>query len=258
MIIDSHLHVFFSKSQPWQPLIEQTLSHMEMAGIDQTCIMPNPQWTGAIFPSQDEMRFQAETLAEISMAYPGRFFPLLFVCPLLPVEFTLGLMKDYIVNGPLMGAKFHVSLYSDHDRYEPIYHFLEEHDTPLLFHAWYKTVDRYAFESSPLQIAEMAKRHPKLRILMAHLTGSKLRGIQDIKKYPNVWLDTSGSQPEEGYLQIALEELGADRVLYGSDYPIRSFATQLGRIESVDMSVDVREKVLYRNAQQFFRKGGSL
>jgi predicted TIM-barrel fold metal-dependent hydrolase len=103
----------------------------------------------------------------------------------------------------------------------------------------------------------MARKHPSLRILMAHLTGAKLRGIQDIKALPNVYLDTSGSQPEDGYLERAIEELGADRVLFGSDYPIRAFSTQLARIDSVSMSQEDREKVLYRNALRFFRKGGA-
>ncbi|MBP1988593.1 amidohydrolase family protein [Paenibacillus eucommiae] len=257
LIIDSHLHVFFSQSQPWRPQVEETLHHMEMAGIKQTCLLPNPQWTGTYFPSKDEMLFQAEALSEITNAFPGRFLPLLFICPLLPYDFTLDLMEQYILKGPLIGAKFHVSLYADDDRYEPIYNYLERHDLPLLFHAWYKTVENYAYESTPSQIAEVARRHPDLRILMAHLTGSKLRGIMDIKKYPNVCIDTSGSQPEEGYLQRALEELGPDRVLYGSDYPIRAFSTQLARIESVDMSEEVREKVLQCNAQRFFHKGAA-
>jgi predicted TIM-barrel fold metal-dependent hydrolase len=255
LIIDSHLHVFFSKKQPWRPLVEETLHHMDLAGINQTCLLPDPQWTGTFYPSKDEMRFQAETISEIVSAFPGRFLPMLFICPLLPHDFTLDLMERYMLNGPLVGAKFHVSLYADDDKYEPIYSFLERHDLPLLFHAWYKTVEHYAYESNPSHIAVAARKHPNLRILMAHLTGSKLRGIMDIKKYPNVSIDTSGSQPEEGYLQRALEELGPDRVLYGSDYPIRAFSTQLARIESVEMRKEAREKVLYGNAQRFFRKG---
>ncbi|MBO9604546.1 MAG: amidohydrolase family protein [Paenibacillaceae bacterium] len=255
MIIDSHLHLFFSAEQAWRPQAEKLLRDMERAGIGQTCLMPNPQFDGCIYPSREALLFQAETLAAAAAAYPGRFLPLLFVCPMQPHAFTLELIERYVTNGPLVGIKFHISLPADDERYEPIYDYLERHDIPLLFHSWYKTTMRATFESSPAQIAAMAARHPKLRVLMAHLTGAKLRGIADIKPYPNVLLDTSGSQPEEGYLQRAIEELGAERVLYGSDYPIRSFATQLARIDSADLTQGQRELVLYRNARQFFRKG---
>ncbi len=256
MIIDSHLHVFFSRTQPWKPLVDQTLHHMQMTGVDRTCLMPHPQFAGNIYPNQADMIFQAETLVEITNAYPDIFLPLLFINPSLPPAFTLELMEKYIRNGPIIGAKFHISMIADDERYEPIYDFLEKHDIPLLFHSWYKTTQRTTFESTPADIAKMAKKHPSLRILMAHLTGAKIRGIQDIKAYPNVLLDTSGSQPEEGYLERAIEELGADRVLFGSDYPIRAFSTQLGRIESVSLSDEDRAKVLYKNALKFFRKGG--
>ncbi len=79
--------------------------------------------------------------------------------------------------------------------------------------------------------------------------------MQDIKHCPNVFVDTSGSQPEDGYLEYALKTLGADRILFGSDYPIRDIATQLGRIDSVEMCKRDREKVLSENALMFFRKG---
>jgi uncharacterized protein len=257
MIIDSHLHLVFTRAQHWEPLVQRALHHMQMAGVVKTCLMPHPQFAGNIFPNQADMTFQAETLVEVANAYPDIFLPLLFINPSLPSEFTLELMEKHILNGPIIGAKFHISMIADDERYEPIYNFLEKHDIPLLFHSWYKTVQRTTFESTPADIAIMARKHPKLRILMAHLTGAKLRGIQDIKALPNVYLDTSGSQPEEGYLERAIEELGAGRVLYGSDYPIRAFSTQIARIDSVTMSQEDREKVMYRNALKFFRKGGA-
>lgn len=257
MIIDSHLHLCFTREQRWEPLVQQTLYHMQMMGIEKTCLMSHPQFAGNIFPNQADMTFQADMLVEMANAYPDIFLPLLFINPSLPSDFTLKLMEKYILNGPIIGAKFHISMIADDERYEPIYNFLEHHDIPLLFHSWYKSTERTTFESTPADVARMARKHPNLRILMAHLTGAKLRGVQDIKMLPNVYLDTSGSQPEEGYLEYALKELGPDRVLYGSDYPIRAFSTQLARIDSVAMSQEDRDKVLFRNALQFFRKGGA-
>lgn len=257
MIVDSHLHLVFTKTQPWEPLVEKALRHMRMHEIEKTCLMPHPQFAGNIYPNQADMTFQADTLVAMANAHPDVFLPLLFINPSLSSAFTLELMERHILRGPIVGAKFHISMIADDERYEPIYDFLERHDIPLLFHSWYKTVQRTTFESTPADVARMARKHPKLRILMAHLTGAKLRGVQDIKALPNVYLDTSGSQPEEGYLEYALRELGPDRVLYGSDYPIRAFSTQLARIDSVDMTAADRDKVLGGNALQFFRKGGA-
>src|SRR5262249_7879896 len=162
----------FTRAQRWEPLVQTTLHHMKMSGVDRTCLMPHPQFAGNIFPNENDMTFQAETLVEIANAHPDVFLPLLFINPSLRPQFTIELMKKHILNGTLIGAKFHISMIADDERYEPIYNFLEEHDLPLLFHSWYKTVLRTTFESTPADIARMARKHPKLRILMAHLTGA--------------------------------------------------------------------------------------
>lgn len=257
MIIDCHLHLNFSRGEAWQPLLQQQFHHMETVGIERSCLMPHPLFSGCMYPNKESMVFQAETLSDIAAKYPETFYPLLLACPLLPYDFTLSLIEKYVIGGPLIGLKFWASLLADDERYEPIYNYLEKHDIPLLFHSWYKTVGRLPYESEPGHIAAMARKHPKLRIIMAHATGARLRGIQDIKRLPNVLLDTSGSQPEEGYLEHAINELGADRVIFGSDYPIRSFHTQLARMDSIDMSKEDKEKVMFKNAIRFFRKGSA-
>jgi hypothetical protein len=89
---------------------------------------------------------------------------------------------------------------------------------------------------------------------MAHMTGCGRRGVQDIRTCRNVVVDTSGSQPYDGYLEYTLKALGPDRVLYGSDYPCRDIPVQMGRIQSIDLAPEVREKVLFGNALKFFSK----
>lgn len=254
--VDCHVHISISSRQPWEHLVDKLLADMEVFGIEQAVIMPHPLLHNT-YASRDEIEYQAEALGRITNANPGKFYPLLFINPILSPTFILDLMDKHMLNGPIVGAKFHVQMLADDKRLQPIYQFLESNDIPLLFHSWYKTTDRVHFESDPRHIVRLAEQHPKLRILMAHLTGCKIRGVQDIKNYPNIYLDTSGSQPEEGYLQRALEELGGDRILYGSDYPIRSFATQIARIDSVEMDMETRGKVFRSNALRFFGKEGA-
>ena len=89
--------------------------------------------------------------------------------------------------------------------------------------------------------------------IMAHLGGDRHRGVQYIKKHPNVSVDTAGSYQEDGYLEYALNELGPDRILYGSDYPGRDFATSLARIDSLELPTAVKEKLFAGNALRFLR-----
>jgi predicted TIM-barrel fold metal-dependent hydrolase len=50
---------------------------------------------------------------------------------------------------------------------------------------------------------------------MAHLCGCGYRGVEFIADFPNVYVDTSGGQAEDGFLQYAVKRIGANRLLYG-------------------------------------------
>ena len=59
---------------------------------------------------------------------------------------------------------------------------------------------------------------------------------------------TSAYLPFAGRLEFALEKLGADRILFGTDLTIRDIPSQLGRILGTKMSDEDRKKILYDNA----------
>ena len=65
------------------------------------------------------------------------------------------------------------------------------------------------------------------QIIMAHLTACGLRGVMEIADVPNVWIDTSAYLPFAGLVEYAVEKLGAERVLYGSDLVIRDLPAQI-------------------------------
>ena len=121
---------------------------------------------------------------------------------------------------------------------------------PVLHHCWYKTVQKYEGESDPTDLAHLAARFPDVPIIVAHLTAIGCRGVEDIRPYPNLYVDTSGSQAFAGILEYALPRLGADRILFGSDAPGRDFAVQLGRIYGAEMSDADRGKILRGNAKR--------
>jgi len=256
MIIDAHFHCPFGKLNTGElkKECEKIISEFGRSGIDKSCVMHSGSY-GTFYHDADAQMEIAECLVNIIKMYPDKFYALLTLNGLLPSETLIDSLKRYVVNGPLTGVKLTTQMNARDNRLEGVCRFMEEHDIPVLWHCWYKTTCKYQFESDPQDIAFFAKKYPKIRILMAHLTGCGRRGVQDIKNCSNVSIDTSGSQPFDGYLEYALKELGADRVLYGSDYPCRDIPAQLGRIQSVDLSPEAREKVLCSNALKFYRKG---
>jgi predicted TIM-barrel fold metal-dependent hydrolase len=121
-------------------------------------------------------------------------------------------------------------------------------DVPVLQHAWEKTTGNLPGESTPADVAELARRHPRARIIMAHLNGAGLRGIEAIVDCPNVVVDTSGGDPQSGIVEVAVAALGPSRVVYGSDAPIRHFGVSLGKVLGAELPDAVKRDLLWNNA----------
>ncbi len=258
MIIDSHIH-FDLEVKNKEQAIEGLLHEFQLTGIDKSCIMPvignTENGLRYFYASKEDITECTDAACDVLNKYPGKFYHMVYMNSILPIDFLKEFVKKYILNGPVTGIKLTIQMKASDPRLEPFLSVLEENDVPLLFHCWDKTVEKFRYESDPRDIVCMAKKFPSLRVLVAHVTGCRFKGIQDIRKYPNLLMDTSGSQPEDGFIEYALNNLGPDRVLYGSDYPGRDIATQLARVYSIDMDQETREKILFKNAVRFFEGG---
>ncbi len=70
---------------------------------------------------------------------------------------------------------------------------------------------------------ELAKRFPKLKIMLAHPGDRNVftASLDAIKDYKNITLDLSGTGLfRYGMLQYGVKTIGAERFTFGSDYPI--------------------------------------
>lgn len=256
MIIDCHVHPGFilNDYSSSEKELEKLLDCMRRVGIDKACLSPMVTSPGSswYFPGREHIIFSAEYQTELMKSHADKFFSLLWLNPHLDNEFSKELVRKYIINGNINAIKLWAEMNARDQKLNALADFLELHDIPVLFHCFNNTMGKIFFESDPSDIAVLAGRHPNLRIIMAHLRGCRFRGVQDIKRYENVYMDTSGSGSEDGYLEYALSELGPDRILFGSDYPGRDFAAQMARIDSVELSPEVKNKLFFDNAEKFF------
>lgn len=120
----------------------------------------------------------------------------------------------------------------------------------VLQHAWSMTkIRQRRFHTDPEDVAVLARRFPEVKIIMAHLTGDGVRGVLAVEDCPNVWVDTSGAAPESGLVEYAVARLGADRILYGSDVPVRDFGVAIARIRGSRLDARTKRKILHDNAR---------
>jgi predicted TIM-barrel fold metal-dependent hydrolase len=63
-------------------------------------------------------------------------------------------------------------------------------------------------------------------------------------------VDIAGSDPVAGFVETAVREVGAARVIYGSDAGGRTFASQLAKVLGADISEADRKAILGENLKR--------
>lgn len=120
---------------------------------------------------------------------------------------------------------------------------------PMLLHMG---DERYAYDN-PRMIPEILRRYPRLQLICAHMGGySEWDEARKYLKNENVLFDcssTSFALGAEGWRNI-IRFFGADRVMFGSDFPMWDPGKELNLLRSVGLSEEELEKILYRNAQK--------
>ena len=121
----------------------------------------------------------------------------------------------------------------------------------LIFqHTWMKVNGNHPGESTPLDLAELADRHPSVPIICGHTGGDWERGIRAIREHRNVSIGIAGSDPANGFVEMGVRELGAERVMYGSDAGGRSFASQLAKVHGARISDAEKKLILGENLKR--------
>ena len=139
---------------------------------------------------------------------------------------------------------------ADDPAVDPIMEYAEENGIPVLLHALHKAVGQGKNESTGIHIANIARRHPKTKIIMAHLGGNCYNGLPAIRECKNIWCDNSGGSFYRGDdMDYAVELLGAERILFGTDMPVGCGAN-IGQIQEASLTEEQRELIFWKNAKR--------
>ena len=162
---------------------------------------------------------------------------------------------DHLIKLDLRGVKLHADIQAiaaDDPRCQKIYAICQERNLPVLMH----TGDyRYDY-SNPERIAQVLEAFPALTVVGAHLGGWSVwdDAKRILPQYPNFYVDSSSSLyalPPQKALEI-IRTYGAERVLFGTDYPMWPVEKELEMFNALDLTDEERESILHRNAERLF------
>jgi uncharacterized protein len=255
MIIDVHVHTR-SPGHRYDPEeIATSIRLARQAGIDRVVQLhnliahpANADGYTQLSPSPAVVQQSNDLAMRIVAEHPDFYTGFCYLNPAHDPDFTLAEIERCVVAGNLRGIKLWIAVHATDVRLDPLMRRAAELDIPVLHHAWYKADGQTGNESTAAEIADLARRHPRVSIIMAHLGGVRWRGVLDIKPYPNVVVDTSGAQPVAGLVEYAVAQLGPERVVYGSDWPLRNYAVQKARVTGAKISDRAKAGILGENA----------
>ncbi|MEE2814614.1 MAG: amidohydrolase family protein [Actinomycetota bacterium] len=233
-VIDVHTHLHAGRFDP------EIIERGRDLGID--LFLCSNIGAFVAHPSLDEVREMNRTLVGELDRHPHHLRGYCYVNPRYGADSLDDLRRNVEEHG-MIGIKLWIATLADDPLCDPILEYAAERRLIVLAHAWRKTVGGFPYESTAVHIAAAARRHPHTRFVMAHLGGQADSAMNVVRDVPNVAVDTSGTIIHAGEVALAVERLGADRVVFGSDLPHVDLSVNVGKVLAAGLDAEQSEKV---------------
>ena len=244
---DLHSHITSAAGNTPEERITNLLEFADRLGINR--LMLSLGYPLLENPTPEQLREENDQVLRAIRRWPDRTLGFVYLNPNY-LDFSLQEFDRCVRDGPMVAVKLWVAKRCNAPELDPIVERVMSMKTVILQHTWFKMGGNGPGESTPDDLAELARRHPQATLIDAHTGGDWERGIRAIRATKNVSTCVAGFDPTAGCVEMAVRELGAERVLYGSDVAGRSFASQLGKVTGAEISEAARKLILGENLRR--------
>ena len=246
-IWDVHCHLSGVPGDTPEARLANILSYADRMGVNRLCVFMGMEWS--YDPSPANMRQENDEVLRALRHFPDRAFGFVYLNP-KHTQASLDELNRCVRDGPMVGVKLWVAEHCNEPELDPLIERAKELKAVVFQHTWLKITGNLPGESTPMDLAQLAARHPGATIICGHSGGDWEVGLRAIRPYKNVYADLAGGDPTAGFTEMAVRELGAERVLYGSDIGGRSFASQLAKVLGADVPTEARRLILGQNLKR--------
>lgn len=224
--IDAHAHLDGATLHPM--VLEECAAH----GVDRIMVSSIANYSH--YPTLEQVRRANDNLYVVQRDHPGFVEGYCYVNPRHGTQAVSELRRN-IEERDMVGLKLWVATTADDPLVFGVVEAAIEYRLPILMHAWRKTAGQLPYESTAMEIANIATRYPEARIIMAHLGGQVESAMNAVAGCPNVYTDTSGTPSNTGAVRIAVDRLGPGRVVFGSDMHGVCLGHSIGKVIAADL-----------------------
>ncbi len=242
-IVDVHMHL--------GPYFQFHIAHSDAPGMiaEMDRLGIRQGWISAHAAIEGDAALGNDDVAATVHEYPDRFVGYVVVDPNYPEEIARELER-LLAQPEFTCIKLHPGLACypiDGPNYEPVWAIAKERNCPVLTHAW--TGDPYC---GPGPIRRLLAKHPGVRLIFGHALyfATVKEAIEVAADYENLILDVTTSNHAYGMIEYAVNTVGADRIVFGSDMPFISAAGAVGKVLYACISDADKAKILGGNARR--------
>jgi len=247
VIVDAHAHNGIDESIISNSGPGGMVAAMDRIGVDVACISCSQGITGA------DVSIMNDLMVETVKAFPKRFIGYTRVDPNYPDQMEQELELRYEQAG-IRHVKLHPigQNYPVTGRnYGPAWEFARKHQSIVLVHS---SIGHPM--CSPKMFDEIAEKYPDIGVIIGHSGNDKdgyREAIEVALKRKNIWLETSGwCMTSLGALEYVVEKVGADRILFGTDFAFIGLPFQLGAIAYAKIPDEEKRRIMGLNAVELF------
>jgi predicted TIM-barrel fold metal-dependent hydrolase len=246
-IWDVHCHLAGLPGNTPDARLARFLEIADRMGIARVCVYMGMNWS--YDPSPADLRQQNDEVLAAIAKFPDRAYGFVYLSP-KHVQASLDELERCVADGPMVGVKLWVAERANAPALDAIVERATQLKAVVFQHTWIKITGNLPGESTPMELAQLAARHPETSFICGHAGGDWEQGIRAVRAHKNVSIDLGGGDPVAGVTEMAVRELGADRIIFGSDAPGRSFASQLAKVYGAEVSDEAKTKILNGNLKK--------
>lgn len=243
VLIDAHAHLGTSLFGV-ELSTDDLIGSMAASNIEQAILVPLKPLNYHFGPENDR-------IAAAIQAHPDKFHGFVRVDPWQGASAVEELRRGIDQLG-LIGLYLHPfeEQFAANDEISfPLLEIVEERGLPLMIAGGYPTF------SHPSQIADLARQFPNLTIIATHggqinISGMLLAdALRTMRANPNVIMETSGIYRED-FIEDTVAELGAHRVVWGSNAPYMDQGFETTRVRMAHLNDEAKTLIGRDNIQR--------
>ena len=158
----------------------------------------------------------------------------------------------------LRGVKFHPALQrtdADLESAMPMYDLIRALNLVAVFHAGWDATYRDEERCSPRMLLHILKNFPGIKIVAAHMGGLHIQNevMEQLAGKADLYFDTAYTADpwmDKATMEKMIRMHGAERILFGSDFPWHLPLQELEFIDSLGISSEEKELILGGNARR--------